>query len=116
MSKSVATKEKTREKLQQENEILEALLEEHIAAYGILRDACIGVVESKDLVLKNGSQASILLVCELVEQALTQAEIIVAIGEPPNDPAWQKIFCDSCQRWLDTDDEQQGHCLVCFHS
>ena len=112
MSKPMATEDAEKETLRKENEGLNAIVEDLGRAYAVLYDAAEGVLACEDLVLKNGSQQSILKICELVRKAMREAERLhyESFAAPSAD---EFCWCDRCQRFLNAEEELAGQCLTC---
>ena len=90
--------------------------QELLDAYSILRSGVESAMQCRDLVLTDGTQKNILRLYELLDQAVSAADRmeVLLYGER-TDPA-EKVWCSTCKKYLTTDAEKSGHCLVCFSS
>lgn len=113
MSAAITTNEETIKNLIENLRETEEMRASSEGAYNVLRGACEGILEARILAANSGERIQLSTVCELIEAALTQAEIVQSIGPDDTDLAHPHPYCTVCNTlWID-EDEMAGRCLTC---
>lgn len=78
----------------------------------ILENAVLAVIDSKDAVVKEGTQKTMLRVVELCELAWLESEVAMASTEEELAKV-DEPFCTVCQTHLSPSSLEAGYCLKC---